>query len=321
MPFKSEKQRRYLWANEPKIAREWTDRYGAADGGIMRLNFASGINPEMQKIIATLRENNPGKYDKFTDQELAENFASITATGFNDDVVIDVEDVQNIDDFEAYPEGDASEYKQSFLTQLKNTANKYANPIKNAVTSGLGAMMNVPGLGFVLNAFNRPEYPSDAMSKNFAVENYGDPYNYNMGSGNLTGKDPFGINTVSMFGNYPAYYDQYVRDYEACKYSPKSQFAKDKYAHGLDVVRKNKERIAKDFANTDAEDDYGAGNYIGPVNTHDSHPYHNDGGNQNIGSTKHGSSGMTKDEHSAFRYAKGGSVKRKLYGKGGIVEL
>ena len=33
MPFKSEKQKRYLWANEPKIAREWTDRYGAKDGG------------------------------------------------------------------------------------------------------------------------------------------------------------------------------------------------------------------------------------------------------------------------------------------------
>ena len=33
MPFKSEKQRRYLWANEPEIAREWTDRYGAANGG------------------------------------------------------------------------------------------------------------------------------------------------------------------------------------------------------------------------------------------------------------------------------------------------
>ena len=26
MPFKSEAQRKYLWANEPKIAREWTDR-------------------------------------------------------------------------------------------------------------------------------------------------------------------------------------------------------------------------------------------------------------------------------------------------------
>jgi len=29
MPFKSEKQRRYLWKNEPKIAREWTKAYGS----------------------------------------------------------------------------------------------------------------------------------------------------------------------------------------------------------------------------------------------------------------------------------------------------
>ena len=39
MPFKSEKQRRYLWANEPEIAREWTDKYGSRvkkdNGGVM----------------------------------------------------------------------------------------------------------------------------------------------------------------------------------------------------------------------------------------------------------------------------------------------
>ena len=39
MPFQSEKQRRYLWANEPKIARDWADTYGSRieknDGGIM----------------------------------------------------------------------------------------------------------------------------------------------------------------------------------------------------------------------------------------------------------------------------------------------
>ena len=38
MPFQSEKQRRYLWANEPKIARDWADTYGSRikkdDGGI-----------------------------------------------------------------------------------------------------------------------------------------------------------------------------------------------------------------------------------------------------------------------------------------------
>jgi len=41
MPFKSEEQRRYLWANEPEIARDWTDTYGSRihknNGGIMSM--------------------------------------------------------------------------------------------------------------------------------------------------------------------------------------------------------------------------------------------------------------------------------------------
>ena len=44
MPFKSEKQRRYLWANEPEIARDWTETYGSkikkAQGG--RIGYYSG---------------------------------------------------------------------------------------------------------------------------------------------------------------------------------------------------------------------------------------------------------------------------------------
>ena len=46
MPFQSEKQRRYLWANEPEIARDWTDTYGSRikkdDGGTARLGFKQG---------------------------------------------------------------------------------------------------------------------------------------------------------------------------------------------------------------------------------------------------------------------------------------
>ena len=46
MPFQSEKQRRYLWANEPEIARDWADTYGSRieknDGGIMRVGFQKG---------------------------------------------------------------------------------------------------------------------------------------------------------------------------------------------------------------------------------------------------------------------------------------
>jgi hypothetical protein len=46
MPFQSEKQRRYLWANEPEIARDWTDTYGSgiakALGG--RIGFRRGTS-------------------------------------------------------------------------------------------------------------------------------------------------------------------------------------------------------------------------------------------------------------------------------------
>lgn len=30
MPFKSEKQRRFLWAKHPEIAKRWTAEYGSA---------------------------------------------------------------------------------------------------------------------------------------------------------------------------------------------------------------------------------------------------------------------------------------------------
>jgi len=47
MPFQSEKQRRYLWANEPEIARDWTDTYGSRisklHGGIMHHDARRGF--------------------------------------------------------------------------------------------------------------------------------------------------------------------------------------------------------------------------------------------------------------------------------------
>jgi hypothetical protein len=29
MPFRSEKQRRWLYANEPEVAKKWTKKYGS----------------------------------------------------------------------------------------------------------------------------------------------------------------------------------------------------------------------------------------------------------------------------------------------------
>jgi hypothetical protein len=54
MPFKSEAQRRYLWAREPEIARDWTDEYGSRiqkeNGGIMRLGFQNGNDVDDEEV-------------------------------------------------------------------------------------------------------------------------------------------------------------------------------------------------------------------------------------------------------------------------------
>ena len=48
MPFQSEKQRRYLWDNEPEIARDWADTYGSrihkSDGGITNVAIQGGVD-------------------------------------------------------------------------------------------------------------------------------------------------------------------------------------------------------------------------------------------------------------------------------------
>ena len=63
MPFQSEKQRRYLWANEPEIARDWTDTYGSgiarALGGRIGLRRGSGPGPGGQGARGQATQN-PG---------------------------------------------------------------------------------------------------------------------------------------------------------------------------------------------------------------------------------------------------------------------
>jgi len=64
MPFQSEKQRRYLWANEPKIARDWTDTYGsgiarALGGRIGFWNGSGNIRQQPHQPRDLLVQNNP----------------------------------------------------------------------------------------------------------------------------------------------------------------------------------------------------------------------------------------------------------------------
>ena len=62
MPFQSEAQRKYLWANEPEIARDWADTYGSRiqnnTGGISRLGFANGPNYQVNEpVVAPITED------------------------------------------------------------------------------------------------------------------------------------------------------------------------------------------------------------------------------------------------------------------------
>jgi hypothetical protein len=52
MPFQSEKQRRYLWANEPEVAREWTNRYGALNGGIMDVGSNGNVRHDFENYAS-----------------------------------------------------------------------------------------------------------------------------------------------------------------------------------------------------------------------------------------------------------------------------
>lgn len=55
MPFKSKKQRKYLWANKPKMAREWTNKYGSG--------ISDNTDPTAKKALKDA-EKSKAKKDK-----------------------------------------------------------------------------------------------------------------------------------------------------------------------------------------------------------------------------------------------------------------
>ena len=73
MPFQSEKQRKYLWANEPEIARDWTDKYGSRvkkqEGGNLwkgagSLLFGNDVNNLASKYVLPSAHFSTGDYDR-----------------------------------------------------------------------------------------------------------------------------------------------------------------------------------------------------------------------------------------------------------------
>ena len=64
MPFQSEKQKKWMWANKPEMAREWTSKYGSkieAKKGIMAKKDKNWI----QKATKNMRKDKPCTGKKF----------------------------------------------------------------------------------------------------------------------------------------------------------------------------------------------------------------------------------------------------------------
>jgi hypothetical protein len=59
MPFKSKKQRRWMWANEPEMAKKWSDEEKQAkrkEGKTLKIT-KSKLRQIIQEEIKTLKEN------------------------------------------------------------------------------------------------------------------------------------------------------------------------------------------------------------------------------------------------------------------------
>ena len=167
---------------------------------------------------------------------------------------------------------------------IERAPNRFSNmiidPVKTAFNFGIGALENVPFLGSVVSGIGSTftPGPSDRFSNQFSIganpqltQTYGDNR-----IGNMPGQDPYGINTISAFGNYPAYaYDTVATLRKNQDLTP---FQQDKLNFYQNVIDKNNQRITDQFGtfkvqeyeqdtnggSTTVEEDYGV-NMGGPA--------------------------------------------------------
>ena len=153
MPFKSEKQRRYLWANEPEIARDWTDTYGSRiqknDGGITRIGLWRGGNPNEDR--AREEAANEQSRDAREDQ-IQRNATTSSYTPAQIGTLSDTREKQ--DHFTQSYVGPSIFGGTGYRDTVVPNTTQYGNRSRlgSAVLSGIGLLARIPGLGFLPSA-------------------------------------------------------------------------------------------------------------------------------------------------------------------------
>ena len=150
MPFQSEKQRRYLWANEPEIARDWADTYGSRieknEGGIMRLGFDNGGEVVVDENDLTYEESPYS--NKYTEDEFNEVFGEETIG--------------------------IGERLTSGINTMKDKFTRGGEFIRQLPGMAIGALAGIPGANLLMQGLRGPQLTPQQMqmNKNY-MANYG----------------------------------------------------------------------------------------------------------------------------------------------------
>ena len=248
MPFKSEKQRRYMHANLPKIAKRWERDY--AGGGIARLGFYNGNtvapfpppndlgNPLNDSRIVSEEQGLSGyPYPTNTptnmlgDKGGSMNFMSGSLDapyGVNPITGMPYQQPRTIADQnrvlgQTFTQRQPAWYNRMFnkagqgITGLKNQMGNIFSGAKNQggalVGNIMGALAGIPGLGAILGSI-RPDNPYEKFQKQMFSE---------MGYQGDPNKDPFGKNVRSLFGEYDVI--EQADKFAASKLGQKRNFA------------------------------------------------------------------------------------------------
>ena len=168
MPFKSEKQRRYLWANEPEIARDWTDTYGSkikkAEGGITRIPFRGGKDASTRSFAVS--QGGGGKKGQAHADRIGREygFSGRDVAGDSGRQVSDAQAAIEKEKFEkAQKRKKTLEKNKSFLDKWRQKSiNQFVkrNKYKNLIRAGV--YEDFPGLyGKMIGYMNPPDEVGD----------------------------------------------------------------------------------------------------------------------------------------------------------------
>jgi hypothetical protein len=213
MPFKSEKQRRYMHANLPEIAKRWERDY--AGGGIARVGYQQGMTvaPYPNPILTNMQRMKPLALDVMTGQHqpgISPHFGGYGPIDPYGNIQMGLEK----ENFYQSPQGlaflrnkmgnmfsGATNTMGNMFTGAKDFASGIFSGAKNQggalVGNIMGALSGIPGLGMLLGSI-RPDNPYEKFQEQMFL----DPEVNFMGGVGGPNKDPFGKNVRSLFGEY-----------------------------------------------------------------------------------------------------------------------